>query len=115
MTRIDAAEMLKRRLEQVCRRLSPPILLCHSVISEIILCNSLGDILRNPLTPFCRSQRELIPCGACRPGLGFLLRFFNVSFSKRFVWGSRRPADYDQKDIEDEERNGNVVEESRLG
>ena len=49
------------------------------------------------------------------PGLGFLLRFFNVSFSKRFVWGSRRPADYDQKDIEDEERNGNVVEESRLG
>jgi hypothetical protein len=49
------------------------------------------------------------------PGLGFLLRFFNVSFSKRFVWGSRRPADYDQKDIENEERNGNVVEESRLG
>ena len=85
------------------------------VISEIILRNSLGDILRTPLTPFCRSQRELIPCGACRPGLGFLLRFFNVSFSKRFVWGSRRPADYDQKDIEDEERNGNVVEESRLG
>ena len=79
------------------------------MISEIILRNSLGDILRTPLTPFCRSQRELIPCGACRPGLGFLLRFFNVS------WGSRRPADYDQKYIEDEERNGNVVEESRLG
>jgi hypothetical protein len=36
------------------------------VISEIILRNSLGDILRTPLTPFCRSQRELIPCGACR-------------------------------------------------
>jgi len=72
------------------------------VIWEIILRNSLGDILRTPLTPFCRSQRELIPCGACRPGRGFLLRLFNVSFSKRFVWGSRRPADYDQKDIEDE-------------
>ena len=85
------------------------------VISEIILRNSLGDILRTPLTPFCRSQRELIPCGACRPGLGFLLWFFNVSFSKRFVRRSRRPADHNQKYIEDEERNGNVVEESRLG
>ncbi len=85
------------------------------MISEVILRDSLGDILRIPLTPFCRSQRELIPSRVCRPGLGFLLWFFNVSFSKRFVCGSRRPADHDQKHIEDEERNGNVVEESRLG
>jgi hypothetical protein len=43
-----------------------------------------------------------------------LLWFFTVSFSERFVWGGRRPAGHDQKHIEDEERNGNVVEESRL-
>jgi Osmosensitive K+ channel His kinase sensor domain len=48
-------------------------------------------------------------------GKGSPLWFINVSFCKRFVWEGRRPAGHDQKHIEDEERNGNVIEESRLG
>jgi hypothetical protein len=66
------------------------------------------------LRPSAARKTSSFRVGLAVRGLGFLLRFFNASFSKRSVWGSRRPADYDQKYIEDEERNGNVVEESRL-
>jgi len=45
------------------------------------------------------------------------LSFFGerrAGLGKGFVWGCGRPADHDQKHIEDEERDGNVVEECRL-
>jgi hypothetical protein len=37
---------------------------------------------------------------------------FHRKFQRRTRLGIRRPADHDQKHIEDEERNGNIVEES---
>ncbi len=39
---------------------------------------------------------------------------FSASLGKRLVQGGSRPADQEQKHIEDEERDGDVVKESRL-
>ena len=71
----------------------------------------VSAIFHRRFSPCCTS---LVMVESLAGNLTTLLWFFTVSFSERFVWGGRRPAGHDQKHIEDEERNGNVVEESRL-